>query len=270
MTRESSKSVSPDHLLAFPIFYNPLFRIRKQLQTEWNMHPHLARIDTLLTEEGKNRTNENIQQIILELIPNITTTSLKRLVMHARSIQKRIPSWFKSQINQKREWNSNEIVKFRDDVNETQYGIYKSDSLHQLRLTASGHGIPIGTPWPTADWDLDDEFTKVSTWGTKAPPSHTAAIRGAQHETYPPNDGWTTSKGDSIKLTDLTIRRMTLLFTNKTGPPSCQSKWDHILRTQIEWKKVWRTLQNTFSNPYDTKTWFRFIHRGLRLNGNDK
>jgi len=25
-----------------------------------------------------------------------------------------------------------------------------------------------------------------------------------------------------------------------------------------------------FSNPYDTKTWLRLIHRGLRFNGNDK
>eukprot|EP00965_Chrysotila_dentata_P182971 6042054-Pleurochrysis_carterae.AAC.1 len=55
---------------------------------------------------------------------------------------------------------------------------------------------------------------------------------------------------------------MTLLFTNRTGPPTCQKRWDDILHTQIEWKKVWRTLQNTFSNPYDTKTWLRLVHRG--------
>eukprot|EP00965_Chrysotila_dentata_P201167 6180427-Pleurochrysis_carterae.AAC.2 len=41
MTRESSKSIPPDHFLAFPIFHNPLFRIRKELQAEWNLHPQL-------------------------------------------------------------------------------------------------------------------------------------------------------------------------------------------------------------------------------------
>eukprot|EP00965_Chrysotila_dentata_P119343 3945415-Pleurochrysis_carterae.AAC.1 len=91
-------------------------------------------------------------------------------------------------MNQKREGKSNEIVKFKDDLNEDQYGIYNPDSLHQLRLTALGHGIPIGTPWSTKEWELDDEFVKVSTWGIKAPQLHTAAIRGTQHETYPPNE----------------------------------------------------------------------------------
>eukprot|EP00965_Chrysotila_dentata_P256122 6212440-Pleurochrysis_carterae.AAC.3 len=29
-------------------------------------------------------------------------------------------------------------------------------------------------------------------------------------------------------------------------------------------------LSNNLSNPYDTKTWFKLIHRNLRLNSNDK
>eukprot|EP00965_Chrysotila_dentata_P199893 6179652-Pleurochrysis_carterae.AAC.3 len=33
---------------------------------------------------------------------------------------------------------------------------------------------------------------------------------------------------------------------------------------------MWRTLSNSFSNPHDSKTWFKLAHRALRLNGNDK
>eukprot|EP00965_Chrysotila_dentata_P188502 6172776-Pleurochrysis_carterae.AAC.1 len=270
MTKESSKIIPADHLLAFPIFHNPLFRIRKQLQSEWNLHPHLARIDTILTEKGEHRSITNIKQIIKELLPNIETRSLKKLINHAQSIQKRIPTWFKKRLDTERKWEKNEIVKFKDDINEDQYGIYADNTLQQLRVNASGHGTPTGTPWDTKEWDRHTEFTKTATWGTKAPHNHSPAIRGAQHETYPPNEGWLTANGQPIKLTDLTIKRMTLLFTPKAGPPSCQNKWDQILHTQIEWKKVWCTLSNNFSNPYDTKTWFKLIHRGLRLNGNDK
>eukprot|EP00965_Chrysotila_dentata_P199894 6179652-Pleurochrysis_carterae.AAC.4 len=110
----------------------------------------------------------------------------------------------------------------KDDVNEDQYGLYNSDSLHQLKDSASGHGITIGTPWNTSEWDLDTEFTKTSTWGNKAPKSHTPAIRGAQHEVYPLNDGWITTQKHPIKLSDLTIKRMTTLFTANTGRPSCE------------------------------------------------
>eukprot|EP00965_Chrysotila_dentata_P167213 5521363-Pleurochrysis_carterae.AAC.1 len=63
---------------------------------------------------------------------------------------------------------------------------------------------------------------------------------------------------------------MTKIFTKGTGPPSCQRKWEQILGTPIDWKKVWRTLQNPITNPYDSKTWLRLAHRGLRLNNNDK
>eukprot|EP00965_Chrysotila_dentata_P130174 4304142-Pleurochrysis_carterae.AAC.1 len=63
---------------------------------------------------------------------------------------------------------------------------------------------------------------------------------------------------------------MTKIFTKGTGPPSCQKKWEQILGTPIDWKKVWRTLQNPITNPYDSKTWLRLAHRGLRLNNNDK
>eukprot|EP00965_Chrysotila_dentata_P160004 5284009-Pleurochrysis_carterae.AAC.1 len=59
----------------------------------------------------------------------------------------------------------NEVVKFKDDLNEDQYGLWQTNSQLQLRVTASGHGIPTGTPWPTNAWVLADEFTKVATWG---------------------------------------------------------------------------------------------------------
>eukprot|EP00965_Chrysotila_dentata_P104124 3438485-Pleurochrysis_carterae.AAC.1 len=237
MNKESSKKVKPDELLAFPIFHNPLFRIRKLLQAEWHLHPQLARIDTLLTNKGANRPANNIKQIIKELLPNIPNNTLKKLINHAQSIQKRIPAWFKRRLNITREWEQNEIVKIKDDLNEDQYGLYNSNSLHQLRVSASGHGIAIGSPWNTSDWDLDTKFTKTSTWGNKAPQNHTPAIRGAQHETSPPNEGWLTAKQHPIKLSDLTIKRMTIIFTTGSGQASCQKKWENILQINIEWKK---------------------------------
>eukprot|EP00965_Chrysotila_dentata_P255018 6212074-Pleurochrysis_carterae.AAC.1 len=109
MTKESAKKLKPDELLAFPIFYNPPFRIRKHLQPEWHLHPQLARIDTLLTDKGENRPAMNIKQIIKELVPSIQTVTLKKLVApHAQSIQKRIPAWFKRRLNKKREWEQQE------------------------------------------------------------------------------------------------------------------------------------------------------------------
>jgi len=54
------------------------------------------------------------------------------------------------------------------------------------------------------------------------------------------------------------------------GPTLLRTKWEHILKININWGKMWRTLSNSFSNPHDSKTWFKLAHRALRLNGNDK
>eukprot|EP00965_Chrysotila_dentata_P065539 2171690-Pleurochrysis_carterae.AAC.1 len=146
MTKESAARIPPDNLLAFPIYHNPLFRIRKQLQEEWTAHPQPARVDTVLTEKGNNRTTENINQIIKEMVPNINAQSRKKLISHAKSIQKRIPTWFKRRLHQDRKWSENEIVKFKDNLNDDQYGLLKSNQLFELRINATGHGLPISTP----------------------------------------------------------------------------------------------------------------------------
>eukprot|EP00965_Chrysotila_dentata_P021111 699355-Pleurochrysis_carterae.AAC.2 len=90
------------------------------------------------------------------------------------------------------------------------------------------------------------------------------------HETYPPNEGWLTSRGQPKKqLSELAIGRMTTLHLK--GRANLMPKtMGTILHITIAWKKVWRTLSNCFSNPYDTKTWFRCVHRSLQLNSNDK
>eukprot|EP00965_Chrysotila_dentata_P021112 699355-Pleurochrysis_carterae.AAC.3 len=105
--------MQPDHLFALPIFHNPIFKFRKQLQAEWNLHPQLATIDTLLTDEGEYRPVQNIKQIIKEVIPSIESRTLKKLVTHAQSIQKRIPTWFRRRLDMKKEWKAQEIVKLR-------------------------------------------------------------------------------------------------------------------------------------------------------------
>jgi len=60
------------------------------------------------------------------------------------------------------------------------------------------------------------------------------------------------------------------LFTTNTGPPARQRTWEQILGIDLQWKRVWRTLSNNFSNPHDSKAWFKSAHRALRLNSNDK
>eukprot|EP00965_Chrysotila_dentata_P072086 2381438-Pleurochrysis_carterae.AAC.2 len=52
--------------------------------------------------------------------------------------------------------------KFKDDLNDDQYGQLKTNRLHELTVAATGHGLPISTPWETYDWTFDSDFTKTS------------------------------------------------------------------------------------------------------------
>eukprot|EP00965_Chrysotila_dentata_P026727 886604-Pleurochrysis_carterae.AAC.3 len=53
---------------------------------------------------GKNRTAENIDQILRELVPNMNSQTQNMMITPAKSIQKRISSWSKQQLNQSREY----------------------------------------------------------------------------------------------------------------------------------------------------------------------
>eukprot|EP00965_Chrysotila_dentata_P205811 6183175-Pleurochrysis_carterae.AAC.5 len=59
---------------------------------------------------------------------------------------------------------------------------------------------------------------------------------------------WPWADTQTIRLTDLSIRRMTQLYTKATGLPSSQKKWEQIMGTPINWKQVWRTLQHPITN----------------------
>eukprot|EP00965_Chrysotila_dentata_P216702 6189531-Pleurochrysis_carterae.AAC.1 len=124
MSKESSKLIDPDKLLAFSILHNPLFKIRRQIQAEWHLHPQLARIDTLITEKGQNRTATQIRAIIKEMLPNIDTATLKKLISHAQSIQKRIPSWLKRRLDTDRKRQPHEIVKIKDFKRRSIWNIH--------------------------------------------------------------------------------------------------------------------------------------------------
>eukprot|EP00965_Chrysotila_dentata_P024527 811702-Pleurochrysis_carterae.AAC.1 len=218
---------------------------KKLNQTNYSYQITTTKRITLTPPTGKNkyaphtkggtRSAASIKPIVKGLILNIQNGALKKLENHAQSIQKRIPSWFKRRLSVKREWEQNETVKIKDGLNKDQYGIYNCNSLQQLGVIASRHGIAIGTPWNTGAWDLDTEFTKPSNGGTKAHGNHTPVIRGTEHEIYPPNEGWITTKQHPIRLSDLTIRRMTTLCKTSKGRPSCQRKREQILKINTDW-----------------------------------
>jgi len=91
-----------------------------------------------------------------------------------------------------------------------------------------------------------------------------------QSEIYPPDEGWITQEGKPIKLSILSINKMTRIFTPKTKPPNSPAKWDAILGKQCDWPATWKSISDQFISAHDNKTWLRLAHRGLRLRGNDK
>eukprot|EP00965_Chrysotila_dentata_P046923 1557576-Pleurochrysis_carterae.AAC.1 len=140
MTRDSILCTPRDHLLAFPIFHNPLFKVRKNMQQEWNAHPKLATMLTLFRLNGSKRTQTEIRKQIKELAPNHNGHTVKRLLRHAKAIQGRIPCWFVSLIScNPRSWSDDEIVAMEDDEGELQFCQILKRKLYQLRLDASGH-----------------------------------------------------------------------------------------------------------------------------------
>eukprot|EP00965_Chrysotila_dentata_P107486 3551188-Pleurochrysis_carterae.AAC.1 len=180
-----------------------------------------------------------------------------------RTVQKIIPSWMIKIMRSKPSWQTPFVGGWSDNAVEPIYGVACGNKLHELHVTDSGLGSIVSTP-----------NNKVATWGAlrnyRCPPS----IMSYSSRSYPQDEGWTV-KGNTqtVRLSSLSVHRLTQIFTPDTSPPNSEKAWsDRLshLNVNIPWPKIWASVGTFLTTPTDEKTWFKLIHRALMLNGKQK
>ena len=107
-------------------------------------------------------------------------------------------------------------------MGEEHYAVMNGDEMHELRDDNSGFSVPLPDPYDISGWDLSDPvwgIHKVALWGGKA--RRFRPILGLMCASFP-QDGWWKSPlhPTPFLLSDLSIRRMTSMFTSSLTHPT--------------------------------------------------
>eukprot|EP00965_Chrysotila_dentata_P036094 1201782-Pleurochrysis_carterae.AAC.1 len=96
---------------------------------------------------------------------------------------------------------------------------------------------------------------------------------GFSYNSYPCDEGWFVKNNPNPKrLSSLTVHRQTQIFTPESKPPNAEKAWDLRLthtNVSINWPAVWSSVGTFLTTPADEKTWFKLVHRALRVNGKE-
>jgi len=183
----------------------------------------------------------------------------------------RIPQWLLDSLTLTRPaYENGEIVHFTSDVDGEHYGHLEDHMLYERREDSSGFSVPLPDPYDVSSWDLEDPVDgvqKVALWGNKG--RHFRPIQGPMSSCYP-QDGWWKSPllPDPFLLSELSIRRMTLMYTKDSSPPNCEENWHarvyHLLPTgKLPWRDIWSSLGSFLLSRRAENTWWKFLHRSL-------
>eukprot|EP00965_Chrysotila_dentata_P229771 6197386-Pleurochrysis_carterae.AAC.3 len=96
---------------------------------------------------------------------------------------------------------------------------------------------------------------------------------GYEYNTYPQDEGWLLrNSNEDIRLSSLSVHRLTQIFIPDSKPPNCEEAWNTRLSLNgisIDWAEVWSSVGSFLSTPTDEKVWFKLVHRGLRVDGKE-
>ena len=121
--------------------------------------------------------------------------------------------------------------------------------------------------------DEDDEHSDDS-----SPKQPIVLIAGPTSLTFPNPRGWSPPYQQQLKkyeihnLPDLTIKRLTLLFTfpHIEGlRPNCEANWSLRLGPHIPWPLIWPSLGTPLSDATEEKSWRNLLHRGTFVHNRD-
>eukprot|EP00965_Chrysotila_dentata_P257916 6213043-Pleurochrysis_carterae.AAC.1 len=190
-----------------------------------------------------------------------------------QNAQSSIPSWLLRILKRKRSWNQPFLCGWRDHDDAPIYGLANNDKLYELHVNQSGIGTIVSTPHDLCEWNCEEHLQKVAIWGTTKDYFNPPPIMGYSYNTYPQDEGWMIrDSSEFIRLSSLSVHRLTQIFTPKSKPPNCEEAWNSRLSINgisIDWAGVWSSVGTFLTTPTDEKVWFKLIHRGLMVNGKE-
>eukprot|EP00965_Chrysotila_dentata_P212402 6187005-Pleurochrysis_carterae.AAC.2 len=146
-------------------------------------------------------------------------------------------------------------------------------NLYELHVNDSGIGTKVSTPYALSEWNKDEQLQQVALLGRFRDCSNLPPIIGIAANSYPQDEGWIhTNSQQSIRLSSLSVHRLTQIFSPQSKPPNAEAAWNARLthcHITIDWPKVWSSVGTFLTTPADEKTWFKLVHRGLMVNGKE-
>ena len=270
---------------AIPVLRNGIFKFKSRLSEVWT-HPDFSKLGSLV-DPGTNKFYTNAQVVALAEIhfPGKSQGQRRYIAAAARKIQEAMGSDLRGMLTQGRtQIDSGEIVTFSDDDGVPQYGKRRGNELWVLRVDDSGYSEPVSEPYVIGNGEdeiPEESLGRVSRWGEERGDSHPIPFRpplpvvGPMAATYPQDWGWTIfGKPDILRLSQLSIRRLTIGARKEEVRPNCEAAWEKRLagwlqQRSLPWDLIWKGMGTFLTSPRDEKTWHRLLHRALFTRNQD-
>ena len=284
------KTVHPEVARAQPIFENFEFSLtsNRSIIKFWQHHNFCTLADLVHVPENRLISRAEIKNKLSGLNPSLPKSQLTYRVNQLTTLVKSLPEKVTNSINASRRplvkgdyiaWHAYDHDPISGDSG-WRYGklINGTDTqlhIQELIVDTSGTPTPAGLPhtpindsFPTS-WD---EVHRLALWGNPNAKKQ-IFLRGKASEIFPPDEQWTfLDEKLPIRLSNISISRITKAKQAlKTGRPSCELKWQTILKiTDIPWGLVWSSLGTFLTTPKTEKHWHWLLHRNLLLKTADK
>eukprot|EP00965_Chrysotila_dentata_P104724 3459002-Pleurochrysis_carterae.AAC.1 len=260
-----------DLVRAIPLAHNNFFKINKSTAQKLAA-VGMIRIDDLYAENNKSYTWKQFRDIISNK-HNLAPTQIRSIISLIQNTQKRIPNWLLKILKRKRSWDQPFLCGWRDSDDAPIYGLADNDKLYEFHVNQSGIGTIVSTPHDLREWNCEEHLQKITVWGTTKDYFNPPPIIGYSYNTYPQDEGWVIRDStECIRLSSLSVHRLTHIFTPESKPPNCEEAWNTRLSLNgisINWAEVWSSVGSFLTTPTDEKVWFKLVHRGLMVNGKE-
>eukprot|EP00965_Chrysotila_dentata_P081159 2679090-Pleurochrysis_carterae.AAC.2 len=158
---------------------------------------------------------------------DLTPPQIKNTIRLIQSIQKRIPIWLLKILKRKQSWTPPFLYGWRDHDDAPIYGLADNDKLYEFHVNHSGIGTIVSTPHDLRKWNCEEHLQKIALWGTTKDYFNPPPIMGYTYNTYPQDEGWLIRNSEeSVRLSSLSVHRLTQIFTPVSKPPNCEETWN--------------------------------------------
>eukprot|EP00965_Chrysotila_dentata_P034615 1152869-Pleurochrysis_carterae.AAC.1 len=260
-----------DLIRAIPLAHNNFFKLKKPTATKLTA-AGIIRIDDLFGENNKYYTWKQFRDKISDK-REYTPAQIKNIIILIQKVRECIPIWLLKILKRKRSWKPPFLCGWCDTDDAPIYGVANNDKLYELHVNQSEIGTIVSTPHNLCEWNCEDHLQKITLWGKIKDYFNPPPIMGYAYNTYPQDEGWLLrNSNEEIRLSSLSVHRLTLFFTPDSMPPNCEEAWNVRLSLNgisIDWARVWSSVGSFLTTPTDEKVWFKLVHRGLMVNGKE-